>query len=128
MSMIIGIGCDIVDHDLTLKLKWDSNGTLQRIFSKREFLIYDIKKEIKFVAGRFAVKEAVLKCIGTGMIDGIALSEIEILQLKNGKPKLKLTGKVKKLSDQLGIDTWFVSISHTTTTSIAMVIAESRKI
>jgi holo-[acyl-carrier protein] synthase len=123
--MIIGIGCDVVDHELTKNLNWTSDLELQkRYFSKKEIQLYDFQKSLNFLAGRFAVKEAVLKCLGLGMQDGFSLTEIQTLRLENGQPKLKLFGAVKKFADNLGINSWHVSISHSLNCSIAYVIAE----
>jgi len=126
--MIIGIGCDIVNHYITAQLHWESNACgLSRIFSANELKLYHSKKGIKFIAGRFAAKEAVLKCIGTGMVDGIALTEIEILQHENGKPLVKLDGNAKDAADNAGIKIFHISISHTEGFSLAYVIAENNQ-
>lgn len=123
--MVIGIGCDIVEHKITKGLNWDSDETvLNRIFSQKELEIYRSKKDIKFLSGRFAVKEAVLKCLGTGMRDGLSLCDIHVLKSGSGLPMLKLTGTVKEISDSTGISNWFVSITHATEYSMAVVVAE----
>ncbi|WP_264535804.1 holo-ACP synthase [Flavobacterium sp. N1736] len=126
--MIISIGCDIVEHSLIKKLKWNSNAQLQkRCFSQKEIDLYNTHKKSNFIPGRFAVKEAVLKCLGIGMEDGLSLKDIQTLQSKNGQPFIELFGEVKKRSDNLGITSWHVSISHTKKNSIAYVIAEKIK-
>lgn len=123
--MILGIGCDITEHALAEKLNWTTDKKfLKRVFSGSELKIYDNLKKLRFLTGRFAAKEAVLKCLGTGMYDGIFLKNIEILQNENGKPIVKLKGEVKKISSKQGIKNWFVSISHSRTCSMAYVVAE----
>jgi len=58
--MIIGIGCDVVEHRMTEQLNWQSDTKmLERVFSKNEIDLYNVHKTVKFIAGRFAVKEAV---------------------------------------------------------------------
>lgn len=126
--MIIGIGSDIVEHDVTEKLQWSSDLTLlKRIFSSQELELYRAEPSIKFLSARFAVKEAVLKCLGVGMEEGLALTEIQTLNDKNGKPQVELTGEVKRLADEKNIQTWHVSITHTQTSSLAFIIAEGSK-
>lgn len=123
--MIIGIGCDIVEHALTEKLNWLTDIQVQkRIFSHQELELYSKNKTVKFLAGRFAAKEAILKSLGTGMEDGLLLTSIQILQAKDGKPTVALDGEVKKISDLMLINSWHVSISHTTNYSYASVVAE----
>lgn len=123
--MIVGIGCDVVDHNITMSLGWSSNPRmLQRVFSVRELGIYQVNKTDKFLSGRFAAKEAILKCLGTGMKDGIALTDIQILQTETGKPLIQIEGEVERIAEQMGIVSWHISISHTDNTSVAFVVAE----
>jgi holo-[acyl-carrier protein] synthase len=123
--MIVGIGCDIVEHNITISLGWSSNPRmLQRVFSPKELDLYEIHKTDKFLSGRFAGKEAILKCLGTGMKDGIALTDIQILQTQQGKPFIVLEGEVKRIAEQMGINSWHISISHSISTSMSFVIAE----
>ncbi len=123
--MIIGIGCDIANFNIAEELNWKTDKKLMsRVFSASELEIYYRHDKLTYLTGRFAAKEAVLKCIGTGMYDGISMKDIEILQLKNGKPIIELRGEIKKISHDLGIKKWFISISHSTKSSMAYVIAE----
>ncbi|WDZ99694.1 holo-ACP synthase [Mucilaginibacter sp. SJ] len=125
--MIVGIGCDVVDHLMTRKLNWSTNFRVQkRIFSVKEIdlsLSHDHKTD-RFFSGRFAVKEAVLKCLGTGMRDGIALTDIQVLQTVTGQPFIEIEGEIKRISEQMGIVNWHVSISHTDNSTCAFVVAE----
>ncbi|HMK16846.1 MAG TPA: holo-ACP synthase [Chitinophagaceae bacterium] len=123
--MIIGIGCDVVDHNITKLIGWETDSELlERFLSQSELEQFQINKTIKFLASRYAVKEAVLKSLGTGMQDGISLKDIEVLQSEEGKPGIKLNGEVKRISDELGIKSWYVTITHTKSYSLAFVIAE----
>lgn len=123
--MIIGIGCDLVEHKVSRDFNWlNDKGLQERIFSANEIAIYNVKKQLKFLSGRFAAKEAVLKCLLTGMEDGISLTDIEILQTETGQPYLNLYGKALKLSNDRGITKWHVTITHSTTFSQSIVIAE----
>ena len=74
-------------------------------------------------AGRFAAKEAVSKVLGTG-IGEIRWKDIEILRGEEGQPILKLHAKAKSKENELGIQHWAISISHSRTLAIAFVIAQ----
>jgi len=124
--MIIGIGCDVVDHDTTKRLGWISNTRLlQRVFSIRELELFEAQKTERFLSGRYAAKEAILKCLGTGMRDGTSLTDVQILQAESGRPIVEICGEVEEVARQMGIISWHVSISHTPYSSTAFVIAES---
>lgn len=123
--MIVGIGCDIVEHLTTERLNWESDTSLlKRIFSPMEIELYNSDKSIKFIAGRYAAKEAVLKCLGTGIYDGISLAHIQILRSSDGKPTIELFGSVKKVCDSMEINLWHITITHASDCSVAFVVAE----
>lgn len=128
--MIVGIGCDVVDHKSAKLMKWETDiGFLKRVLSSAEIRLFDsyTRKKIRFVSGRFAGKEAVLKCLGIGMQDGISLTDIKIVQSSKGKPVVKLSGEVKRIANVLKISTWHISITHSSTSSIAFAIAENSR-
>jgi holo-[acyl-carrier protein] synthase len=127
--MIAGVGCDIVEHELTSKLGWDKNpALLSRIFCEQERDQISPNKAIKFLSGRFAAKEAILKSLGTAMEDGISLTEILVLKDDKGKPVVVLNGELKKIAQEMGISAIHLSISHSLSYSIAYAVAERNSI
>jgi len=121
---IIGIGIDLVKSDRVKNAveKWDKR-FLNRLFTPAE-QDYAFSHKIPHLhfAGRFAVKEAVLKALGTGWTGGIRWTEINVLNEPAGKPRVEVAGHVKKLMDERGVKEIQVSISHDTDYSIAQVV------
>lgn len=74
------------------------------------------------LAGRFTVKEAVSKALGTG-IGEISWKEIEILNDDRGRPILTLHGAAALLAEELGLSEWSISLSHTATYAVGMAVA-----
>ena len=74
------------------------------------------------LAARFAAKEAVSKALGSGL-GPVAWTEIEILRADSGAPLLFLHGKARALADELGLNEWAISLSHTRENAIALVVA-----
>ena len=74
------------------------------------------------LAGRFAVKEAVGKALGTGIGD-IHWKDVEVLTNERGAPELVLHERAKDLAAQLGLTEWAISLSHTETQAIGFVVA-----
>lgn len=74
------------------------------------------------LAGRFAVKEAVSKALGTGIGD-VAWKEIEVVSDQRGRPELVLHGSAARLATQNGLAEWAISVSHTKTHAVGMAVA-----
>ncbi len=77
---------------------------------------------VSSLAGRFAVKEAVSKALGTGIGD-MRWVDIEIVCDNRGRPELHLHNKAQELAKTLGLKHWSISISHTNTHAIGFAVA-----
>lgn len=123
--MIIAHGIDLVDVASTERLLTDpTDQFLTRCFTSREQA--DVGQGLDRAArlsGRFAVKEAVLKALGTGFGGGMAFRDIEVALSGEGAPTIVLHGKAAQVAKELGISRWLVSTSHEGAMAIASVIA-----
>jgi holo-[acyl-carrier protein] synthase len=75
------------------------------------------------LAGRFAIKESVMKALGVGWGDGIAFTDIEVSANDRGAPNVILRRKLLELQNQMAISRWSVSASHTGSVAFASAIA-----
>ena len=120
--MIKGIGFDIVEVSRIEKATGDR--FYKKNFTIGETLMFKTRNlPAETVAGNFAAKEAVLKCLGSGIFD-MPLCDIEVLREPSGRPYVCLYGKAKERSEKLGIENIFVSISHTGGFAAAQAVAE----
>ena len=78
------------------------------------------------LAGRFAVKEAVSKALGTGVGD-MNWIDIEVVCNDRGKPTLVLHGNAVKLAAAQSLTQWSISIAHTKTHAIGFAVAIGEK-
>ncbi|MCC7190273.1 MAG: holo-ACP synthase [Anaerolineales bacterium] len=92
---------------------------LERIFTPAE--LEQCGKRVESLAGRFAAKEAVAKALGSG-IGEVTWKEMEILGDENNAPVLSLHGAAKQKAADLGFTQWSVSISHSQSHSVALVV------
>jgi holo-[acyl-carrier protein] synthase len=76
-------------------------------------------------AGMWAIKESIVKALGTGFRDGIAWRHIEVSHDPLGKPLVTLTGKAKERADALNVSRIHASITHDTDWSAAQIVLES---
>jgi holo-[acyl-carrier protein] synthase len=76
------------------------------------------------LAGRFAVKESVMKALGTGKSQGILWRDVETLRGRFGKPEVHLHGLAAKWAKMRGGGAVHVSITHDGGKALAFVILE----
>jgi len=93
---------------------------LERIYTPAE--LEQCGRRAESLAGRFAAKEAVAKALGSGIGD-VTWKEIEVLGDENNAPVLTLHGEALNKANELGLAMWSVSISHSQSHSVALVVA-----
>ncbi len=131
--MILGIGIDICDIERVNKtLKNYGERFKKRCFTIKERSKCDkVKNSVACYAKRFSAKESVSKALGTGMKKGVNWKNIEIVNMKSGKPTVILYGKAldvlkKMLPKNMRVH---ISISITDEKGLAqsLVIIEANK-
>jgi holo-[acyl-carrier protein] synthase len=123
--MITGVGTDLIEVERVAGKISKNEGFRELVFTANEIAYCETKaNKFQHYAARFAAKEAFLKAIGTGWITGIAFNEIEITNDENGRPLLSLIGATSKFLESRGIGKAWVSLSHLSTISSAVVILE----
>ncbi|HEY0009548.1 MAG TPA: holo-ACP synthase [Tepidisphaeraceae bacterium] len=125
--MILGHGIDIVSvQRVGEMLQSHGQRFLDRCFTPAEqaYCARSEKRYHEHLAGRFAVKEAILKVLGTGWRGGIQWTDMEVMPNDLGQPILTLTGEAAAVAQRLGIKRWHVSISHIETHATGSAIGE----
>ena len=124
--MIAGIGVDIVDISRIEKLV-DRYGErfLRRVYTEKETAYAKSgANTAERLAGRFAVKEAVMKALGTGKSQGILWRDVETVRGRFGKPEVHLHGQAVKWAKMRESGPVHVSITHDGGKAVAFVILE----
>ncbi|URJ25018.1 holo-ACP synthase [Candidatus Blochmannia ocreatus (nom. nud.)] len=126
--MIYGIGIDIVDiKKINHIITYSGDKLAKRILSKLEWTIYQNKKKsfrIRFIAKRFAAKEAITKAFGTGISQGVTFNQIEIFNDQFGKPTINLFAYAELLAKKLSLKKMHITLSDTETYAYALAIFE----
>ncbi|MDE9456274.1 holo-ACP synthase [Xenorhabdus bovienii] len=124
---IVGLGTDIVEISRVEEIVERSGERLaKRVLSDREWQQYQQHNQpIRFLAKRFAVKEAAAKALGTGIRNGLAFNQFEVINDPLGKPTLKLHGEAETLADKLNVRSLHVTLADERCYACATVILES---
>lgn len=119
--MILRTGVDLIEIGRVARvIERHADRFLARVYTPAE--LDEVGQNLASLAGRFAAKEAVAKALGTG-IGLVAWKEIEIRRGPEREPILYLHGEAAELAKQLGLQTWSVSLSHSASHAVAMVVA-----
>lgn len=124
--MIAGIGVDIVDVSRVAKLvERYGDRFVRRVFTEAEAAYAaGSGNPAERLSGRFAVKEAVMKALGTGKSQGILWRDVETVRGPFGKPVVHLHGQAVRWMKQRGAEAVHVSITHDGGKAVAFVIME----
>ena len=92
--MIIGIGNDITDIRRIEKIiERHGERFLSRIFTDVERARAERRaKSVETYAKRFAAKEACAKALGTGFRAGVFFRDLGVVNIRSGRPTMRLTG------------------------------------
>lgn len=111
--MIHGIGTDILRAERVEKT-WAQFGQrfAQRILMPEELEDFTrAKNPIRFLAMRFAAKEAAVKALGTGFAHGIWVRDVGISSDKRGRPELIWSARGRQRCIELGAGEGYVTLS-----------------
>ena len=125
--MIVGTGIDLVKVS-----------RIQSVYEKHgerfaRHVLHDEEQEefnrapdkVRFLAKRFAVKEAATKALGTGQAQSVLLRHFFVVHNEHGKPLLHADSKALEICNTLGVNAMHVSISDENEYAVANVILEA---
>jgi holo-[acyl-carrier protein] synthase len=126
VEMIVGMGIDIAEIDrIEAAITRHGAPFLERLYTPAEIAYCERHKhKYERYAARFAVKEAVMKALGTGWSRGVRWRDIEVVNQPSGKPTLRLAGVAGELAERLGVKHISISITHSGNLAFSQVIFE----
>ena len=111
--MIFGIGTDIVELS-RVQATYDRFGEhfVNRLLMDEERELFEKNKmPVRFLAMRFAAKEATVKALGTGFAHGVWIRDVGIVNNEWGRPEIIWSARGQKVCDQLGAGEGHVSLT-----------------
>ena len=111
--MIFGIGTDIVELSRVQGI-YDRFGDhfARRILMEEELELYGrANDKVRFLAMRFAGKEATVKAMGTGFANGVWIRDVGIVNSEWGRPEIIWSDRGKARCRDLGIGEGHVSLT-----------------
>lgn len=128
--MIYGIGTDIVNiARIETALQRHGERFAEKILGPDELPVFRQRSQqvasrgIRYLATRFAAKEAFSKAIGLGMQMPMSWHAMQTLNTENGKPLASTHGQLERFMHEHGLQAQ-VSISDESEYAVAFVVVE----
>lgn len=111
--MIFGIGTDIIRLDrIEATLARFGEHFVRRLLLPEELAAYrNYRRKARFLAMRFAGKEAVVKALGTGFAHGMWIRDVGIVQNDWGKPEVIYSERGRALCERMGVGEGHVTLT-----------------
>ncbi|MGB7650069.1 MAG: holo-ACP synthase [Gallionella sp.] len=125
--MIFGIGTDIVEYARIEKL-YARHGQrfAQRVLSDAELIeLATHAQPARFLAKRFAAKEAFSKAVGSGLRHPVTMPRITVSHDQLGKPVLQFDERLRQYLSLAGVRAHHLSISDERSMIVAFVVLET---
>ncbi len=125
--MIFGVGTDIVEY-ARVQATYDRFGEhfVRRILMAEEIELFRCSKQpVRFLAMRFAGKEATVKAMGTGFRNGMWLRDVGILNNDWGRPIIIWSERGQRVCEKLGIGSGHVSLTDDAGLVLAFAVVET---
>lgn len=125
--MIFGVGTDVVELS-RIQSTYDRFGDrfVKRILMEEELELFRRSKQpVRFLAMRFAGKEATVKAMGTGFAHGVWMRDVGIGSNEWGRPLVLWSERGRSVCDRLGIGPGHVSLTDDAGLVIAFAVVEA---
>lgn len=123
---VLSLGLDLTRID-RMQAALDRRGQrfLDRVFTPGEQAYCERRavRRATHYAGRFAVKEAVMKALGTGWRLGVRWVDIEVVRAPGQAPQVKLHGRSAEIAAERGIGSILITITHDAGIAAAVAVA-----
>jgi holo-[acyl-carrier protein] synthase len=124
--VIFGVGTDIVEL-ARIQQTYDRFGMhfVDRLLMDEERALFERSKwPVRFLAMRFAAKEATVKAMGTGFAHGMWIRDVGIVNNAWGRPLVIWSARGKGVCQELGIGAGHVSLSDDAGLVLAFAVVE----
>ena len=111
--MIFGIGTDILRVDRIEKTyaKFATRFVNHLLMPEEHAQLLRTARPVRFLAMRFAAKEAIVKAMGTGFAHGVWIRDVGIVQNAWGKPEVIYSARGEIVRKRLGVGEGHITLS-----------------
>jgi holo-[acyl-carrier protein] synthase len=125
--MIFGIGVDVLEAARISKVltKFGEHFVDRLLMPAERAQLDKTRRKERFLAMRFAAKEAIVKAMGTGFAHGIWIRDVGVVQNAWGKPEVVYSPRGEKVRRKLGIGGGHVTLTDEGGLIVAVAVLEA---
>ena len=125
--MIFGIGVDVLEAARVKKVfdRFGEHFIDRLLLPKEREQLGQTKRKERFLAMRFAAKEAIVKAMGTGFAHGIWIRDVGVVQNDWGRPEVVYSPRGEKVRRKLGIGNGHVTLTDEAGLIVAVAVLET---
>jgi holo-[acyl-carrier protein] synthase len=126
--VIFGIGIDVLQVDRVEHVyqKYGERFVGHLLLPEERQQLQRTSRTVRFLAMRFAAKEAIVKGMGTGFAHGIWIRDVGVVQNSWGKPEVVYSARGAKVRDALGIGEGHVTLTDEAGLVVAVAVLMRR--
>ena len=111
--MIYGIGTDVlrVERVEQIFARYGEYFARRLLLDEEQRLFGETKRPVRFLAMRFAAKEAIAKALGTGFANGIWVRDVGMMPNKLGQPQVIYSERGLAMCRKLGVGEGHLTLS-----------------
>jgi holo-[acyl-carrier protein] synthase len=122
--VIFGIGTDVlrVERVEQIYARYGEHFARRLLLDEEQRLFASAKRPVRFLAMRFAAKEAIAKALGTGFSNGIWIRDVGMMPNKLGQPQVIFSERGLAVCRQLGVGEGHLTLSDESGFVIAVAV------
>jgi holo-[acyl-carrier protein] synthase len=128
--LIFGIGTDLVAMDrIADSYRRFGRHFVERILMPAEVAVFDRlpareARQVRFLAQRFAAKEAIVKALGTGFAHGMWVRDCGVIANAWGRPEVVWSERGARRAAELGAGTGHITLTDEQGLIVAVAVLE----
>jgi len=126
--MIFGIGTDVVQLERIKQVyeRFGEKFVERLLLPEEEAAFRKYTRPVRFLAMRFAAKEAIVKAMGTGFAHGMWIRDAGVVSNSWGKPEVVWSERGRAMCEKLGIGEGHITLTDEAGLIVAVAVLMRR--